>query len=177
MEAVAGAGWWSDLKAVIVKGRVAEAVTERVEDVAFIVAIGSAGHCVVTEVGEVFDGGIECYGQAAGGVVVAEEYVRDGGSASLTRIPGFDDGGEMLVFPVDGDGAAIEHNQDDWFAGSDDGADQVLLDFGQVEAGAVAAFEAVDVDIHFFSLQSGGEAHTENDRIRLAGGGQGFGAQ
>src|ERR1700739_4916554 len=121
---------------------------------AFIITISAAGHGIVAEVGKVFNGGIEGNGEAAGGVVVAEEDVCDGGSTGLARVPGFDDGGEVLVFPVDRYSAAVEQNQDDGFAGGGNGADQVLLDFGQVEAGAVAPFEAVDIHIHFFTLQA-----------------------
>jgi len=95
------------LQAVVVKGRIAQAEAEGIEDVAFIIAIGSARHGVVAEVGEVSRGGVERDGQAAGGVVVAEEDVCDGGSAGLAGVPGFDDGGEVLIFPVDGDSAAI----------------------------------------------------------------------
>ena len=69
-------------------------------------------------------------------VVVAEEDVGQGRSAFGAGIPGFEDGGDELVCPVDGERASVDEYQYDGLARGLYGLKQLQLPAGQVEAGA-----------------------------------------
>ena len=116
-------------------------------------------------------------GQAAGGIVVAGEGFGDGGAAFFAGIPGFEDGGGVLLRPVDGEGAAVLQNDDERLAGGGDGFEKLLLRGGQVDAGAVAAGEAFEVDGHLLAFELGREADEGDGHVGLLCGGDGFVAQ
>ena len=60
----------------------------------------------------------------------------------------------VLLCPVDGEGAAVQQDDDDGLAGFGDGFEKLLLDVGQVDVGAVAAGEALGVDFHLFAFEA-----------------------
>src|SRR5271155_2976484 len=85
------------------EGGVAEAVAEGVERLAGEKAVSAAFHAVVVKRREIGSGFVEGDGEAAGGVVVAEQDIGDGRASSLAGIPGFDNRGDVLGGPVDAD--------------------------------------------------------------------------
>ena len=80
----------------------------------------------------------------------------------------------MFVGPVEGDGAAALQNHDERLAGGGHGFQQLLLRRGQVDAGAVAAFEAVDLDPHLFAFELWRKADKSNYDIGFFGPGHGL---
>jgi hypothetical protein len=81
----------------------------------------------------------------------------------------------VLVGPVEGNGAAALQNHDQWLAGRGQGFKQLLLGRGQVQAGAVAAVEAVDLDVHLFAFKLRGKSDESYHYISLLRLGDGFG--
>ncbi len=61
---------------------------------------------------------------------------------SVPGIPGFEDGGNMLRGPGDVQGATVEQDEDDGFAGGYCGFEELLLFAGEIERGAGGAFAA-----------------------------------
>ena len=104
------------------------------------------------------DASVEGDGQAARGIVFAAEGFGDGCAAGLARIPGFEKRVRVLLSPIDGEGAAVEQNDDHGLAGFGDGFEQFLLNVGQGDVSAVSAGEALGVDAHLFALKARGEA-------------------
>ena len=80
----------------------------------------------------------------------------------------------MLLRPVDGEGAAVEEDDDEGFAGGREGFEELLLRGGELDVGAVAAGEAFDVNGHLFAFELGGEADEGEDDVGFLGGGDGF---
>ena len=119
-----------ELEIAIGEGGVTEAVAEGVEGSAFIVAIGAVLHRIFGERGKVVEAGVEGEGEAAGGIVPAAEGLGDGSATFFAGIPGFEDGGGVLLGPVDGDGAAVHEDNDEGFTCGCDGLEELLLGSG-----------------------------------------------
>ena len=83
----------------------------------------------------------------------------------------------MLLRPVDGEGAAVLQDDDERLAGGRDGFEKLLLRGGQVDAGAVAAGEAFEVDGHLLAFERGREADEGDGDVGLLCGGDGFVAE
>ena len=90
---------------------VAQPVAEGEERLAAEVAVGAPLHAIVLEGRQVVHRPVEGDRQPPAGVVVAEEHVGQRLAAGLARIPGLDDGRDVLGGPVDGQGAAVEQHQ------------------------------------------------------------------
>ncbi len=75
----------------------------------------------------------------------------------------------MLVGPVKCDGAAALQYDDERLAGRSKCFQQLLLRRGQIEAGAIAAIEAVDLDGHLFAFKLRREADECDDDIGFLG--------
>ena len=84
----------------------------------------------------------EGHRQLSTGIVVAEEDVGQGRSAFGAGIPGFEDGGDELVCPVDGERASVDEYQYDGLPRGLYGLKQLQLPARQVEAGARFVFAA-----------------------------------
>ncbi len=160
-------------RAVLERG-VAQAVAEAPERLAGEVAVGAVLHRVVGEWRNAVERGIEGDGQAAGGVVESGERARDRGAALDAGIPGFKNRSGVLVGPVQRHGAAALQHDDQRLAGGGERFQQFLLRRGQIEAGAVAAVEAVDLDAHLFAFELRREADEGHDDIGFFGAGDGF---
>src|SRR6185437_135462 len=93
-----------------------------------------------------------------------------GRSAFFAGIPGFEDGGEIRVGPVDGEGAPIHQDENCRLAGSANTFEQLLLGSGKVDAGAVPALKSFCADSHFFTLYPRGEPQNNNDEVSASGG-------
>src|SRR4051812_34764794 len=72
-------------------------------------------------------------GQVASRVVVAEEHVGDCGAALRAGEPSFDDGGHVLVHPVDTQGPSVDEDDDYGLARGVDCLDKFELPTGQIE--------------------------------------------
>ena len=155
----------------VVELRVAQAVAERVERLAPEIPVGAAGHRVVLEVGQVGRGAIEGHGQPAGRVVVAEQDIGDGGAARLAGIPRLQDGARMSVRPGQSDRAAGEVDENDGHAGRLQLLEQLLLQGRKLDAGAIAAREALVIHAHLLALELRRDAADKHDHVgRLRGG-------
>ncbi len=53
---------------------------------------------------------VKCEGQFAAGIEISEQHVGDGVATLLAKEPGFDDGGDVLIHPVNGQSAAIHQH-------------------------------------------------------------------
>ena len=80
----------------------------------------------------------------------------------------------MLVGPIEGDGASALQHDDERLAGGSQGLEEFLLRSGQIEAGAVTAAEAVDVNVHLFALELRREADEGDHNIGLFGASDGL---
>ena len=98
-------------------------------------------------------------------------------AAELAGVPGFEDGVGVLLRPVDGDGGAVEEDDDHGFAGGGDLLEHGLLGGGEFDVGAIAAGEAFDVDGHLFAFELGGETDHGDDEVGRFGGGDGLGLE
>ncbi len=152
-DVVAGVNGRRHVETAVGEGGVAEAVAEGVERLAGEVAVGAALHGVVVEGRELLERGVEGEREAACGVVVAGESFGDGGAACFAGIPGFEDGGGVLLRPVDRERAAVLQHDDERLAGGSDCFEKLLLRGGQVDAGAVAAGEAFEVYGHLLAFE------------------------
>ena len=86
------------------EGGVGETVAEGILRLAGEVAVGAVLHRVVEEIGQVVVRTVEGDGQLAAGVVVAEEHLCQGLGASLTGIPGLQEGIVLSLYAAEGDG-------------------------------------------------------------------------
>jgi hypothetical protein len=145
--------------------------------VALEVAVGAGLHGVVLEGGELVERGVEGEGETAAGVVVSGEGFGDGGASFFAGVPGFEDGGGVLLGVVDGDGAAVLEDDDDGFPGCGEGFEELFLDGGEGDGGAIAAGEAIEFDGHLFAFEGGGEAGEEEDGVGGAADFDGFVAE
>ena len=113
------------------EGRVAEAVTEAPEGLAGEIAVGAACRsgleCVVGEIGQAVERGVEGDGQTAGGVVEPGEGAGDGRTTLDAGIPCFEDCIGVLIGPVEGDGAAALQDDDERLTGDGQGFKEFLL--------------------------------------------------
>nr|GFD53740.1 hypothetical protein [Tanacetum cinerariifolium] len=93
------------------KGSVAQAVAKGKQRLASKVAVGAAFHAVVVEGGQLGFRLVERHRQAAGGVVVAKEYIGQRRAGGLAPIPTVEDGRQVGSFPRRGQGAARHQGQ------------------------------------------------------------------
>jgi hypothetical protein len=75
----------------------------------------------------------------------------------------------VIFGPVDSQGAAVGENHDQRLAGGGYCFKQILLGFGQVEAGAVASLEAGLVTGHLLAFQLTGNAYHGHHHIGIFG--------
>ena len=123
---------------------------------------------------KLFDAGVEGDGQAAGGIVLAAEGFGDGCASLFAGVPGFEDCVGVVFGPVDAEGAAVHEHDDQRLAGGRHCFEQFLLGLGQIEAGAIATFEAFFADGHLFAFEFAGDANDGYDDVRVFCGGDGF---
>ena len=130
------------MEVVVGEGGVAQAVAEGVGGGIFEVHVGAAlGDFVVIHGGEISGGAVEGDGEAAGGVVFAEEDVGGGVAALFAGVPDHEGGGDVVVDPGHADGAAAFEHDDGKGIGLDDFFEEADLIEGEVEGGAVDAFQ------------------------------------
>src|SRR6185437_10573606 len=173
-DAVADVNAGGDMETAVGEAGVAEAIAEGVERLAGEVAVGAALHGVVVEGWELRKRGVEGEWEAAGRVVVAGEGFGDCGAAGFAGIPGFENGGGVLLRPVDSECAAVLQNDDERLAGGGDGFEKLLLHGGQLDAGTVAAGEAFEMHGHLFTFKGGSEADEGDGQVGLSGGSDGL---
>ena len=113
-------------------------------------------------------------GSRPAGLLCPARVRANGGAAFDAGVPGFENCGGMFVGPVERYGAAALQHDDERLAGGGEGFKQFLLWRGQVEAGAVAAAEAGNLDGHLFAFELRREADKSHDDARLFGAGDGF---
>ncbi len=89
-------------------------------------------------------------------------------------VPGLKHSLRMFVGPVEGDGASALQHHDERLAGCGYGLKQFLLGRGQVDAGPVAAAEAIDLDVHLLALELRRESYERDNDVGLLGLGDGF---
>src|SRR5208337_4299088 len=156
------------------KLRVAEAVTKGIERRAGEVAVCPVRHRIVLKRWKLVDASVKGDREAAGGIIDAGKSLRDGRAALFTGVPRFEYRVGVLFHPVHAEGAAVKQNHDQRLACRGDAFQQILLGLGQVEARAIAAFEAFLADQHFFALEFAGDADHGYYDIRVLGGSNGF---
>src|ERR1035441_9302861 len=83
-------------QARIPERRVAQSEAERVEGLAFEIAVGVALHVVVGELGKLAGALVERYGETARRVVRARQRFRDGCAGFFSAVPGGENRGRML---------------------------------------------------------------------------------
>ena len=83
----------------------------------------------------------------------------------------------MFLSPVNGEGATVEENDDEGFAGGGDSFEKLLLSGRELDVGAVSAGEACDVEGHLFAFELPGEADKGEDDVGLTSRGDGVGEQ
>ena len=86
----------------------------------------------------------------------------------------FEDGCGMLLSPVDGECAAVLQDNDERLASGGDGFEQVLLRGGEIDGGAVAAGEAVEMNRHLFAFERRREADEDDGDLGSFCGSDGF---
>ena len=120
------------------------------------------------------DGFVECDRQPAGRSVITEKNIRNRSPSLLSGIPCVDDGGQILVCPIDGKGAAVHEDKSERFAETCKSFEKVFLRFRQAQVCPVTAGEAFQLDSHFLPLQLRGDSHDGDDLVRLPGNGKSF---
>ena len=127
----------------VAEGRVRQPVAERPQRVPVHLDIlfAAAGPLRIVA-GHLADAAREGDGQPPGRRVVAEQRFGHGQPALLAREPGFQNGGQVLVFPGGGDRPPALQHQNDRRAGGPHGLGQRQLAAGQVERSAVKVFAA-----------------------------------
>src|SRR5579885_3298029 len=75
-------------------------------------------------------------GKFAAGIRIAEENVGDGVSRFSSRLPGFENGGDVFAGPRDVERSTIPQNKNNWFAKGNNLLQELLLHPRQFERGA-----------------------------------------
>src|SRR5258708_12786434 len=102
-------------------------------------AVGGAGQGGVGEGGQVRDELIKSERKPSRRVVVTGKNIGDGRATFLTGIPGFNDGGSVLLRPIHGQRAAVREDHDEWLSSGGDGFQKLLLGPRKIEVKAIAA--------------------------------------
>ncbi len=88
---------------------------------------------------------------------------------STPGIPRGEDGGCVLVGPVQRDRGTRLQDDDQRLAGRGERLEQVLLRGWQIERGAIAAIEAADLDAHLLAFELWREPDECHDDVGLPG--------
>src|SRR5439155_24872141 len=163
----------ADLRVGIIEGRKTQPVAERIERLLGEVAIRAAGHGIVSKRRKLHDGLIKCHRKSSRRIVIAGKNIRDGRATLLTGIPGFDDGGGVLLRPVHRQRAAVCENNDQRLARGSDGFEKLFLRPWKIEVQAIAAEKAGITGVTFLAFELRGDADHGDDDIRLASGAHG----
>ena len=141
-----------ELQVVVLEGRVTQAVTEIVQRTVrtgfppLRAEARAAVHLGIRLVGEIVgdlaDRLREGHGKFAAGIVVAEQGHGNRRAAMGARVPGLQDGGGMLVHPVDAERPSVDQHDDERLAGPGDLLEQEVLAAGKFQARTGPAFAA-----------------------------------
>jgi len=107
---------------------------ERIERFAGKVTIGLAGHIIICKGRQLINRFVERYRQPSARIIIAKQYIGNGRTRRLTRIPGFDNCGDVFIRPVYRYGAAVQQHQHHWFPETVQGLHQFFLDGRQVQS-------------------------------------------
>jgi len=108
--------------------------------------------------------------EAAGGIVIAGQHIGDCGAPFFAGIPRFQNGGGVIVGPVDGEGAAAREDDDERFACDRESFEELLLRGGESDICAIAAKESGIAVFGFFTLELRGNTDYGDNDIGFAGG-------
>ena len=172
-------GWWvfargRKRRVGVGKGGIRKAEAEGKEGIFGEIAVSAVEHGIVGERRKLPDGSVESDGETPRRIVVSGENVGDGVATFFARIPGFEDGGRVFAGPVHSESAACGENDDERFAGRDEGLEEVFLRAGKVDVGAVAAKETGIAVVLLFAFKVGGDTNNSDYDIRFASGIDGF---
>src|SRR5208282_5566630 len=129
------------------------------------IAIGAMAHSVILKGGQVAGGPVERHREPAGGIRVAKERLCHRLPALTSRIPGLQNGRQMLGGPNHSHGAAAATHEHHWLASGVKGFEQGLLHGGQRDIRAVAAAKTDVIDWHLLALELWVEAADVYDHI------------
>ncbi len=82
----------------------------------------------------------ESYGQLSTGIIIPEQYIRNGFTSPFSAHPGFNDGGNMFCCPSDGQWPAADQDNNGGCPRSLHGLDQVCLVPCQVKVCSIVTF-------------------------------------
>ena len=139
----------------VVKGCIAQSVSEGEQRFAFEVTVGAVAHVVVFKIGKVTVRSIESKRQASGRVIVAKQDIGHGCASLLTGIPCFEHCIQIFGFPGQCQRAARTYNEDNRFAGLLQSFQHFFLYAGQVDVSAVAFLETGKIHRHLLTFQCG----------------------
>ena len=118
------------------------------------ITVCASCHAVVFKVGQLVGTLVECYGQFAAGIVVAENDVGNGISALFSAIPCLNDCIAVLAFGYKSHGTARAIYEYDFLACLMEHSHQVALHLRQLYADAVAAAKSGFVNFHLFTFKA-----------------------
>src|SRR5581483_12355438 len=104
-------------KSAVTECRITQAVAERVERGSFEVTVSSALHGIILEVRKLAEVFIKGDGQTSRGIHLSTQRVGNSAAALFAGVPRFENGVCVLVRPINGQGAAIHEDDNEWFAG------------------------------------------------------------
>ena len=110
-------------------------------------------HVIVLEIRQLLHVAIESDRQTATGIDATEDDLCQSLTAGLSAVPSLHDGIGSLLFWNESDGAAGAIGEDDTLASLMQSVENIALRFRQFYHGAVAALEALFLDIHLLALK------------------------
>src|SRR5260370_9100772 len=132
--------FWFDAKIIKTESRIAQAIAKRKQRLPGAEGIAAVGRrLVIVEVGQVSNRARKSDRQFSAWVHVAKEHIRRRRSAFLTQIPTFKYRWNMFCDVVDGEGPAVNQEDNRRSPGFDDGFDEIILRAQQLKRIAVAA--------------------------------------